>query len=136
MAKAKKSNEITGWVGWIFFAGFMMILQGLFNIIIGLTAIFNSEWFVVTTERVLLYDLTAWGWFHLILGFIVSFAGAAIMRGALWARIIGVAAAIISALGALTMVEVYPLWAIILITVDVLIIYAITVHGNELEEVN
>lgn len=131
---ANKSNEVTNWVGWVFFAGFMMIMQGFFNIIIGFTALFNSEWLVITSERVLVYDITTWGWFHLLLGIVVSAAGAAIMRGAMWARMVGVIAAVVSALGALTMVDVYPWWALILIAVDILIIYAITVHGNELEE--
>ena len=130
---ASKSNEVTGWVGWVFFAGFIMIMQGIFNAIIGLTAIFNNEWLVFTEDRVLLFDITTWGWIHLILGIVVAMAGSAIMRGATWARVVGVLGAILSAMGALTMVDVYPWWSLILIAIDVMIIYAITVHGKELD---
>lgn len=127
------NKEVTGWVGWVFFAGFMMIVQGFFNIIAGFTALFNSEWLVVTPDQFLFYDFTAWGWWHLIVGFIVSMAGFAVMKGETWARMVGTIVAVFSAVGAMATVNVYPVWSLMILGADILIIYALTVHGDELE---
>ena len=131
---AKKTNDVTGWVGWVFFAAFMMILQGLFNAVAGLGALFNDEWLLVGEENLLLLDYTAWGWWHLILGVLVAWAGIALVSGKVWARVVGVLVAVVSAVGALATVNVYPVWSVVLIVVDILIIYALTVHGDELAE--
>jgi hypothetical protein len=129
-----KNNEVTGWVGWIFFAGFMMILLGFFQAIAGLTAIFNSDWLVVTSEELMVLDLTAWGWAHLIMGLIVLVAGFSVMQGATWARAVGIVVAMFSAVANLAAINIYPLWAVIIITIDVFVIYALTVHGDELKD--
>jgi hypothetical protein len=131
---ASKSNEPTNWVGWIFFAGFMMILSGFFNVLAGISALFNDTWFVTTPSNFLFFDLTTWGWYHLIVGFIVLMAGFSVMKGSMWARVVGVMVSIVSAVGAMAMVNVYPIWSILFLTVDLLIIYALTVHGGELKE--
>ena len=133
MAK-KQEQEITGWVGWVFFAGFMMIIQGFINALVGLTAIFNNEWFVVTQERLLLFDITAWGWFHMLLGLVVFFAGFSVMKGAMWARVVGVLAAGASMVGAMATVDFYPVWSLIIMVIDILVIYALVVHGDEAAE--
>lgn len=133
---ANNNNEVSGWVGWIFFAGFMMILQGFFSSIVGLTAIFNPDWLVVSDGQFLILDLTTWGWTYLILGLIILMAGFQVMQGASWARAVGVVAAMFSAVAALSSMEIHPWWSLIIIVVDVLIIYALTVHGGELEDLN
>ncbi len=130
------NNEVTGWVGWIFFAGFMMILQGFFSSIAGLTALFNSDWLVVTDDQFLILDLTAWGWTYLILGVIILVAGFQVMQGTAWALAVGVVAAMFSAVAAITSIELHPWWSLIILAIDVLIIYALTVHGDELEDMN
>ncbi len=132
---ANKSNEVTGWVGWVFFAGFMMILLGFFQSIAGLTAIFNPDWLVVTSDELMVLDLTAWGWAHLIMGVVVLIAGFSVMQGAVWARAVGIVVAMLSAIANLAAINMYPLWAIVIITVDVFVIYALTVHGDELTDV-
>lgn len=131
---ANNNNEVSGWVGWIFFAGFMMILGGFFQAIAGVTALFNDEWLVVTNDQLLVLDITQWGWVHLLLGLLVLFAGFSVMQGATWARTVGVIVAMLSAIAWLAAINIYPLWAVIIITVDVLIIYALTVHGGELKD--
>ena len=52
----------TGWLGWIWFAGIMMIVMGSFNAIEGLVALFRGEYYVVTEAQVLVFDITTWGW--------------------------------------------------------------------------
>lgn len=131
---ANKSNEVTGWVGWVFFAGFMMILGGFFQAIAGLVALFNDTWLVVSSEQLLVLDLTQWGWVHLILGIVVLIAGFSVMQGSTWARTVGVMVAVLSALAWMTAINIYPLWGMMIIVVDILIIYALTVHGGELKD--
>lgn len=129
-----KNNEVSGWVGWVFFSGFMMIVMGVMQIIAGLTALFNSDWLVVTQSNLLLLDFTTWGWVHLLLGVVVLLAGLSVMQGSVWARTIGVILAMVGAIANLAYVNVYPIWSITLIVIDIIIIYSLTVHGGELKE--
>ncbi len=128
----KKSSD--GWTGWVVFASFMMILSGFFQAIVGLTAIIKDQFFVVTPNALINVDVTTWGWVHLLLSVLVIFAGLAVLDGRVWGRTIGVLLALGSAVANLAFVPYYPVWSIIVITVDVLVIYALTVHGKALVE--
>jgi hypothetical protein len=128
---AANNNQPSGWTGWIVFAGFMMILTGVLQGIAGLTALLNNKWLVVTQDHLIAFNFTTWGWIHLFIGVIVFAAGFAVMNGAVWARIIGVVIAMISIVANLAYANTYPVWAIVAITIDILVIYALTVRGNE-----
>jgi hypothetical protein len=124
--------EATGWVGWIFFAGIMMVMLGTFQAIEGLIAIFNDKYFVVPRSGlVVTVDYTTWGWVHLLLGILVALAGLGVMAGQMWARIIGIILALVSAVVNIAFIAANPVWSTILITIDILVIYALTVHGKE-----
>jgi hypothetical protein len=126
-------REVTGWAGWALFAGVMMILLGMFQALEGLVALFNDEWFAVNKDGLMLsVDFTAWGWVHLILGIVIVAAGAAVLNGRVWGRVVGVVVAMLSALANLTFIAAYPAWSIIIIAIDVFVIYALCVHGDEL----
>lgn len=127
-------NKPTGWVGWIYFAGAMMMLVGGLEAIAGLTAIFKDNYYLVTQTHLIAFDYTAWGWIHLVLGILVFLAGLAVMSGRLWGRILGVALAVLSAIANLAFLSAYPIWSVIAITIDVFVIYALTVHGTEVQE--
>lgn len=130
-----QNNEPTGWVGWSYFAGFMMMFAGIFQGIAGLTAIFNDEYFLVTPEHLLAFDFTTWGWIHLLLGVVVFFAGLEIFRtGATWARLLAILLAGLSLIANIAFIGAYPLWSIAVIIIDVLVIYALTIHGDELKK--
>ena len=75
---------------------------------------------------------TGWGWIHLILGVFVIVAGLALFRGAMWARVVAIALAVISAVGNLAFLSANPVWSAIMIAVDILVIYALTAHGREI----
>jgi hypothetical protein len=125
----------TGWVGWSYFAGFMMMFLGVFEAIAGLTAIFNDKYYLVTESHLVTFDYTAWGWIHLIIGVIVFFAGLELFRsGALWARVLAVLFAGVSLIANLAFMDAYPLWSFSMGVIDILVIYALTVHGSELRE--
>jgi hypothetical protein len=121
----------TGWLGWIWFAGIMMIVMGLFNAIEGLVALFRGEYYVVTEQQVLVFDLSAWGWITLLIGILVALSGAALLSGAAWARVITVVLAVVNAVAQLMFVSVHPLWSTIVIALCVTVIWAVVVHGSE-----
>ncbi len=129
---SQNNSEVSGWAGWAAFAGFMMILLGSFQAISGLTAVFKQEFFVVTPSNLLVLDITTWGWLHLLLGAIIIFAGLAVLNGKVWGRIIGVIMALTSAIANMAFIDIYPFWAIMIIAMDILIIFALVVHGSEL----
>lgn len=122
----------TGWVGWIFFAGVIMIVMGSFHAIAGLAALFKDTYFVVGPQDLLIsVDYTTWGWVHLLLGILVAIAGIALMVGRTWARVVGIVLAVISAIVNMAFLSAYPLWSALIIALDVIVIYAIAVHGGE-----
>jgi hypothetical protein len=123
----------TGWTGWIVFASFMMFMLGTFQVIQGLVAIFDDDYYAVTANGLLLnVDFTAWGWVHLLLGLLIIAAGAGLVAGNMAARILAVGLAGLSAIVNLVFIEAKPIWSMIVIAIDVLVIYSVTVHGREL----
>jgi hypothetical protein len=126
--------EVSGWVGWVFFGAMMMMLLGFFQTVSGITALINDEvFFVARNDLVVNLDFTVWGWVHLILGIAMILVGLGLMGGSGVARVVGVIVAMISAIVNLTFIPAYPWSSILIITVDVLFIYAVTVHGGELK---
>ncbi|WP_018680922.1 DUF7144 family membrane protein [Actinokineospora enzanensis] len=121
----------SAWVGWIWFGAVMMILVGLFTVVNGLVALFQDEYYTVTAGRLLVFDLTGWGWLHLIVGIVVTLAGFALFTGAIWARVAAVVLAGINALTQLAFLPAYPVWSIIAIVLDVVVIWAVVVYGRE-----
>lgn len=131
---AQNTNS-TGWVGWAYFAAFMMMFLGVLQGITGLTGIFKENFYVTTQNHLLVFDFTAWGWINLVIGILVFFAGLELLRtGAVWARVVAVILAGLSLIANITFIEAYPLWSIIMGIIDVLVIYALTVHGDELRD--
>jgi hypothetical protein len=123
----------SAWAQWVEFAGVMLVLVGAFHVVQGLVALFRDEVFVVTRSRMVLnIDYTAWGWIHLVMGVILLLAGGGLFSGRMIARIVAVAVAFVSALVNITFMPAYPVWSVVMITIDVLVIWAIIVHGGEL----
>jgi len=125
----------TGWTGWVVFAGVMMVMLGLFQVIQGFTALFRDTYFVVASNGLLVsVDYTAWGWTHLFIGMVAFLAGYALIGGHMWGRVLGVILALVSATVQLAFVAAAPVWAVTIIVIDILVIYAICVHGGELKK--
>ena len=129
--RARDTTRRTGWVGWVYFAGTMLVLLGSFNAIMGLVAIFDDQYYVPTRQGLLVFDLTTWGWIHLFMGGLAVIAGVGLFTGATWARVFGVILAGLNAIAQLTFLSAYPVWAMIVIALDVLVIWALIVHGDE-----
>lgn len=124
-------DEPTGWVGWIWFAAVMMMIGGALQAIHGLVAVVNDDWVVWGNRANLYLDLSEWGWIHLIVGIIVFLSGLGVLSGNVLARFVGVVLAAVSLVANFLYLPAYPLWAIVVIAIDVLVIYALTVHGGE-----
>ncbi|MEU3463573.1 hypothetical protein ABZ721_26955 [Streptomyces sp. NPDC006733] len=103
----------------------MMIFGGVMAILQGISAIAEDDLFVTTNNYVFEFDLTSWGWIHLVLGIVVLLAGLALFTGALWARAVGVVLAGLSLIANFMWVPYNPFWALVLIALDIFVIYAL-----------
>ena len=109
------------------FAATIMLVVGLFQFVEGLVAVVNGpEFYVSTPSYVFTFNATAWGWFHMVIGLSAAVAGGFIFTGNLLARSVGVALAVLSALANFLWLPHYPLWGIIIIALDVLVIWGLT----------
>jgi hypothetical protein len=122
---------VSGWaVGFTAFAGSIMVLIGFFQTFAGLAAIVENEFFVVGANYAYEIDVTAWGWIHLILGIVVAFGGVAVFSGAPWARAVGIMLALLSAISNFFFIPYYPVWAVLIIALDVAVIWALATYGR------
>ena len=112
----------------------MMIISGGLNALYGLIAVINDEWVVWTNRASLYLDISQWGWVHLIVGLVMLFSGIGVFSGHLLARTVGVIAAALSLIANFMFIPAYPLWALVVVTIDVLIIWALTAHGSEMRK--
>ena len=118
-------------VGFIAFAGVAMVMIGAFHALQGLVALFNDDFYVVGQKWTFEFDLTTWGWIHLLVGVLVLVAGFFVFNGAVWARAVGIAVAALSAVLNFMWLPHYPIWSLIIIALDVLVIWALSVHGRD-----
>jgi len=122
----------TGWVGWIIYAAVMMILLGSFAIIQGFVALFDKSYFHVTRSGLITNaSYNGWAGVHLALGALAIAGGIALMAGKTWARVLAVVVAMLNAITELAFLSAYPVWSVIMITLDALVIWAVCVHGRE-----
>jgi hypothetical protein len=129
-----EEGHVSGWFGWILFAGVMMIMLGSLNAIQGFIALLNGNWLAKSTALPVHFDYRTWGWTWIIFGSVVAVAGLGVLAGQLWARIVGVIFAGLNAIAQMLYIPAYPFWGLTVIVVDVLVIWALTVHGGELRD--
>lgn len=124
----------SAWVGWIAFAGVIMVMLGMFHVIEGIVALAQDEYFKASPSRLVLnINYTAWGWIHLVGGAVVVVAGVGVFAGQVWARAVGTVVAVLSAVVNLAFLAAYPLWSTLMIALAVVVIMALTVHGSEIK---
>jgi len=127
-------TEPTGWAGMAMFGAMVMILLGTFQAIAGLLALFDDGYYAVGSNGLVVHaDYTAWGWLHIAIGVIAMAAGVGLMGGQMWARVVGVFVCLGSAIVNFAFINAAPFWALTMITLAVLVLYAITAHGGELK---
>lgn len=112
------------------FAAVTILLIGVFQILQGIVAVADDSFYVTTRNYTFDLDTTAWGWLHIVLGVIGIAVGIGLLRGALLARVAAVTIASLSALANFLWIPYYPVWAIVIITLDVLVIWAVTRYDS------
>jgi hypothetical protein len=123
----------SGWVGIAVFGGLMLLLAGMFQVTAGLVGISDpSHWRAVSADLVIRVDYAAWGWAHLALGVFAIVTSVGVMTGRRWGRVAGISLAGLSSLVNLMFLAAHPVWATMIIVFDVLVIYALAVHGDEI----
>jgi hypothetical protein len=124
------SVQPSGWaVGGLAFAASMLILVGAFQIIDGIVAIANDDFFVRAKHYTFHLDITAWGWIHLILGILLLLVGIGLFRQAAWAGVGAIAVAMLAALNNFFFIPYYPIWSLVIIGLCVWIIWSLTRPG-------
>lgn len=135
MAAAKKKSSQFGPSGWAAFAGIVLFVLGVFNVLYGLAALLNDGQVLVTNgyDGVIIWNLTTWGWIHLVIGAIMIATSIGLFAVKGWARVVAVIFCVLSAIAHIGLITAFPLWSILIIVLDVLVIYNLTVKGGELE---
>lgn len=114
--------------GWAAFAAIMVLIVGVFNVIYGLAGIIDDDYF--EAGELLFGDQSLWGWIHLALGVLQVITAALIFAGNELGAVLGIMFAGFNAIAALLAIGAYPVWSVIILVVDGLIIYALTVYGD------
>jgi len=129
-ASQHRSHEETTGGAWAFgvvtFAGVMLVTVATFQILEGIAAIAKDEVFVAGIDYVYKFDVTTWGWIHVVLGAIGLATGIGLLAGQTWARITGIALAVVGALASFAFLPYYPLWSILVIAFYILVMWALT----------
>jgi hypothetical protein len=125
------SPQRTRWVGWIAFGAIFMFINGLFGFIVGLVALLKDDYFVVTDDRIVAFDVTTWGWINIVFSVFLMVLAAALIAGKPWALIISAVLIGLHMVAQFAFLNVTPVWSTVSIAVDALVIWAIVVHGRE-----
>jgi hypothetical protein len=119
------STERAWATGLTVFAAAMMVVAGIFQALQGLVAVVNSEFYVVGREYTFEFDVTAWGWIHLLIGIGVAVVGAFLYMGASWARWTAIVLVGLSMCANFMWLPYYPIWGLVIIALDVAVVWAI-----------
>jgi len=128
-------TEATGWTGWVSFAAFMMMLSGVLSGIFGFLAVINNNWTLWNNNGAPYGSPYAWGWWSMLVGVVVFAIGAALLRGSMFARVVAIFVAAASLISHFVSLNVAPIWSLTVITIDLLVIWAVMVHGKEMKDI-
>jgi len=125
----------TRWTGWIGFAGLLMIVVGSLEFFEGLIAVIRDKYYVLGPEQIIIFDMTTWGWLTMLWGIVVAFAGWGLLARASWARWFTIVVGTVNILGQLAWLgsAAYPLWSLTILTLSIVILYALIVKWHEVE---
>jgi hypothetical protein len=126
-----RGSSVVWATGLVAFAAAMLIVVGVFQMLEGLAALVDDKVLVPLDGYVYAFDLTTWGWIHLLIGAVAALTGVFLFRGATWARAVGIVFAGLSALANFAFAPYYPLWSIVVIALDVAIIWALVTYDWE-----
>lgn len=131
---APKSPETRAWAyGGMIFAATMLVVLGVFQIFLGIAAVVRGSFFVVSPNYYYRIDVSTWGWIHLGVGIAAVAVGLFLYTGMMWARVLAVIMAGLSAIANFFFLPYYPLWSILIIAIDVFVIWAVVTVGSRRE---
>ncbi|MFE0426528.1 hypothetical protein [Streptomyces sp. NPDC058953] len=118
-------------VGGVVFAGVLMLCNGVLAILQGIAAINKDVVYGAVGDYVYRINLSGWGWIHLILGILLVITGYGVLKNMEWARWLGIFLASVSLIAQFLFLPYLPVWALIMIAIDVFIIWALAVYRPE-----
>jgi hypothetical protein len=123
------------WTGWIGFAGWLLVVIGVVDFFEGLIAIIRGQYYVLTPNQIIVFNMKGWGWITLIWGIVATIAGLSLLSGASWARWFAIVVGSLNVIGQLGFVgsSQYPLWALTAVGLSVVVIYALIVRWDEVQ---
>src|SRR5262245_56505255 len=123
------------WTGWVVFAGWRMIVIAILDFFEGLIAVIRKQYYVLTPNQIIVFDVKTWGWVTLILGIVVAFAGWGLLTRATWARWFTIVIATVNLVAQLGFVgsSTYPLWSLAIVAFTMVVLYALIVRWDEVE---
>jgi dolichyl-phosphate-mannose--protein O-mannosyl transferase len=128
-------RAVSGWAtGFSWFAGAIMVMIGGFHALMGLAAIIDDDFFRDTQDYAYDLDPVAYGWIHLILGIVLVLVGFGIFRRADWARTIGILLVVLSAFVCFFFIPSYPVGAVLIIALDIVVICALAADGTDIRD--
>jgi hypothetical protein len=127
---APQQGDVSGWAtGGVVFAATMMVLIGVFQALAGLVALFNDDFYVVARNYTFDLDVTVWGWIHLLVGLAILATGFGLFSRRPWAGVTAIMLAMLSALSNFFFIPYYPIWALLVIGLNIWVIWALTRSG-------
>ncbi|SFN20388.1 hypothetical protein SAMN05216207_101027 [Pseudonocardia ammonioxydans] len=128
----ESTERVSPWAGGLsLFAAVLMVVGGVWHLLAGLAALFRDTVYVATPEYVYSFDLTAWGWVHLLMGVLLLLAGFGVARGQTWARGVGIVLAGLSLIANFLFIPHYPIWSLLIIALDVAVIWALATYRRD-----
>jgi hypothetical protein len=121
----------SAWYGWVTFAAVMLAILGTFNVIGGLVGLLANEVAYIDQGDLVVVDLTAWSIVAIVFGGLLIFAGLGLLTHNTAARIAAIVLVGLHALVQLTALGAYPVWSILMIALDVVILFALTARWSE-----
>ena len=121
------------WAGWIGFAGWLMIIIAMLDFFEGLIAIIRSQYYVLSPNQIIVFDTTTWGWITLIWGIVVALAGLGLLARSGWARWFAIVVGSLNFVVQLGFVgsSQYPLWALTVLALTFVVLYALIVRWDD-----
>jgi hypothetical protein len=133
MEEMRGKPASTAWSGWVGFAGWLMLLVGVIDFFEGLIAIIRGQYYLATPNQIVVFNTTTWGWLTLLGGIVLLLVGYGLLMRASWARWVAIIAISVNLIGQLGFLgsAAYPLWALTVVGLTFVILYALIVRWNE-----
>jgi hypothetical protein len=127
-----RTDDPTLWLGWVVFVSIMLFAAGLITVVQGLVALFDEAFYLTSPSGLAVgADYQVWGVALLVVGAALLAGGVGVLTGRGWGRVIGVVAVAINMLVNLAFASAFPHWTVLVVSLDVITIYALVIHGGE-----